>query len=50
MRAMVELIAVEYERRPTKKPGALAEWLRDFHVRLAKRLHDGQAVLDLIPE
>jgi hypothetical protein len=28
----------------------LVEWLRDFHTQLAERLHNGEDVLDLIPE
>jgi hypothetical protein len=32
-----------------KTPEEVAEWLQQFHARLAQRLHDGQTVLDLIP-
>ena len=46
----MELIASEYEMRPTRTPEDLAEWLEEFHTRLAERLHQGEAVLDMIPE
>ena len=35
---------------PTKTPEEMVEWLREFHTRLAERLHKGEDVLDLIPE
>lgn len=51
MRTMMDLIADEYESaRPVKRPEDMVEWLRQFHADLAKRLHNGEAVLDLIPE
>ncbi|HYZ43056.1 MAG TPA: hypothetical protein VE687_20860 [Stellaceae bacterium] len=51
MRAVMELIASEYDdTKPTKSPEELVEWLRGFHVELARRLHEGDAVLDMIPE
>ena len=51
MRALVEFISSEYDGiRPTKSPEKLVEWLRGFHTELAQRLHNGEAVLDLIPE
>ena len=50
MRRILDLISAEYETRPLKSPEEMAEWLRDFHSRLAERLHDGEDVLDLIPE
>ena len=51
MRALVEFISSEYDGiRPTKSPEELVEWLRGFHTELAQRLHNGEAVLDLIPE
>jgi len=28
----------------------MVEWLRTFHTQLAERLHNGEDVLDLIPE
>ena len=51
MRALVEFISSEYDGiRPTKSPEKLVAWLRGFHTELAQRLHNGEAVLDLIPE
>jgi hypothetical protein len=51
MRALVEFISSEYDGiRPIKSPEELVEWLREFHTELARRLHNGEAVLDLIPE
>ena len=51
MRALVELISREYdEARPTKTAEELAEWLKRFHTGLAERLHQGEPVLDMIPE
>jgi hypothetical protein len=51
MRKMIELVADEYENaRPIKPPEDMVAWLREFHTRLAERLHNGEDVLDLIPE
>jgi len=51
MRIMMELIADEYEdARPVKRPEDMVEWLKQFHAGLAERLHNGERVLDLIPE
>lgn len=51
MRKMMDLIIREYGRtRPTKTPDEMVEWLRQFHMALAERLHNGEDVLDLIPE
>ena len=51
MRRIMDLIADEYESaRPTKTPEEMVEWLRQFHTELAERLHNGEEVLDLIPE
>jgi hypothetical protein len=51
MRAMMDLIADEYETtEKIKQPEDMVAWLREFHRRLAERLHDGEDVLDLIPE
>jgi hypothetical protein len=36
--------------RPTKRPEEMVEWLRNFHHELAERLHQGEDVLDLMPE
>ena len=51
MRALIEFISGEYEGiRPTRSPERMVEWLRAFHTELAERLHNGETVLDLIPE
>lgn len=50
MRTMMDLISEEYGLAPTKSPDDLIEWLRQFHAGLADRLHNGQAVLDLLPD
>jgi hypothetical protein len=51
MRKIMDSVIREYgEVRPTKTPEEMVEWLRQFHTRLAERLHDGEDVLDLIPE
>lgn len=48
---MMDLIADEYESaRPVKRPEDMVEWLRQLHADPAKRLHNGETVLDLIPE
>ncbi len=50
MHALVEFIASRYDDiQPTKSPEDLVSWLREFHTELSKRLHQGEAVLDLIP-
>ena len=51
MRKMMDLIVREYaDARTTKRPEEMVEWLRAFHTQLAERLHNGEDVLDLIPE
>jgi hypothetical protein len=51
MRLIMDEIADDYENaQPTKSPEEMVEWLRAFHATLAERLHDGEDVLDLIPE
>ena len=50
MQGLIELISQEYEMRPTKTPGELVQWLKHFHTGLAERLHNGEPVLDMIPE
>jgi len=50
MHAMIELISEEYGLAPTKSPEELVEWLQQFHTKLADRLHNGQGVLDLVPD
>jgi NADH:ubiquinone oxidoreductase subunit C len=49
-RTMMDLIGEEYGLHPTKSPQELAEWLQQFHATLAERLHQGQTVLDLVPD
>ena len=51
IRLIMDQIADEYDNaRSTKQPEEMVEWLREFHTRLAGRLHNGEDVLDLIPE
>ena len=51
MRLIMDEIADDYEHaRPTRTAEELVEWLRGFHTQLAERLHNGEDVLDLIPE
>ena len=51
MRALMGFISSEYDDvRSTKSPEELVEWLKKFHTELAQRLHNGEAVLDMIPE
>jgi hypothetical protein len=51
MRLIMEEIAEQYdEARPVKSPEEMVAWLRDFHTRLAGRLHNGEDVLDMIPD
>jgi hypothetical protein len=48
---LMDAISEDYEDiRPIKRPEEVVEWLRDFHTRLAERLHRGKDVLDMIPE
>jgi hypothetical protein len=50
IRALMALISSQYDDiEPIETPDKMAEWLKEFHTRLAQRLHDGEAVLDLIP-
>ncbi len=49
MRRILDLVSSEYDTRPLKSPEEAVEWLRDFHMRLAERLHSGEDVLDMIP-
>jgi hypothetical protein len=47
----MEFISSEYDEiRSTKSPEELVEWLKGFHTELAQRLHNGEAVLDTIPD
>jgi hypothetical protein len=51
MRLIMDEIADDYDNVPsTKQPEEMVEWLRSFHKELAERLHNGEDVLDLIPE
>ncbi len=51
MRLIMDQIADEYPKaRPTKTAEKTVAWLRAFHTQLAERLHNGEDVLDLIPE
>jgi hypothetical protein len=51
MRLILDEITDDYEHaRPTKTPEEMVDWLRAFHHELAERLHNGEDVLDLIPE
>ncbi len=50
MRTMMDLIREEYDLQPIKSPEELVEWLRQFHTTLADRLHQGESVLDLVPD
>ena len=51
MRAMMEFILSDYDGiQPTKSPEEVVTWLKKFHTDLAQRLHNGDAVLDLVPE
>ena len=51
MSLIMDAIVDDYENvQPTKRPGEMVEWLRAFHTELAERLHNGEDVLDLIPE
>ncbi len=51
MRLIMDEIADEYDHvRSIKPPEEMVEWLRAFHTQLAERLHQGEDVLDLMPE
>jgi hypothetical protein len=51
MRLIMEDIADNYQNvQAVKTPEEMVEWLRDFHQRLAERLHNGENVLDMIPQ
>jgi hypothetical protein len=50
-RALIEFISSEYDGiRPTISPEEMAIWLKEFHTKLAQALHNGEAVLDMVPE
>ena len=49
-RALMEFISSEYDGiRPTISPEEMAIWLKEFHTKLAQALHNGEAVLDMVP-
>ena len=49
-RALMEFISSEYDGiRPTISPEEMALWLKAFHIKLAQALHNGEAVLDMVP-
>ena len=51
MRILMQLIAEQYRNVPaTKSPEELVVWPKEFHTRLAERMHNGEAVLDMLPE
>ena len=51
MRLIMDEIVDNYQDvHVTKSPEEMVEWLREFHTRLAERLHRGEDVLDMIPE
>jgi hypothetical protein len=51
MRLIMNEIADEYEdTRATKTPEEMVAWLKAFHEALAQRLHNGEEVVDLVPE
>jgi len=51
MGRIIKFVSREYSDVPqTKSAEELVEWLRAFHMQLAERLHNGEDVLDLIPE
>ena len=51
MRALMALISSQYEDlEPAETAENMIEWLKGFHTQLAQRLHNGEAVLDLIPD
>jgi len=51
MRLIIDEIVDDYpDARAVKSPEEMVEWLRAFHTQLADGLHNGEDVLDLIPE
>jgi hypothetical protein len=50
MRALMEFISSEYDDiRPIMSPEQMGVWLKEFHTNLALALHNGEAVLDMVP-
>jgi hypothetical protein len=50
MRTMMDLIGEEYGLHATTSPEELVAWLQRFHTQFADRLHNGEAVLDPVPD
>jgi hypothetical protein len=51
MKLIMKEIADEYEgARPIKTPEEMVDWLREFHTQLAERLHNGETVVELVPD
>jgi hypothetical protein len=51
MRIMMQFVSQEYDNiQPVKSPEQMVTWLNEFHAKLAQRLHDGEAVFDMVPE
>ncbi len=51
MRLIIDEITDEYDDALlVKQPEETVDWLRQFHIDLAERLHNGEDVLDMIPE
>jgi len=51
VRLLMDAVRDDYENvHPTRTPEEMVEWLLAFHTQLAERLHNGEDVLDLIPE
>ncbi len=49
--SIMDLISRHYQGiQPAKTPAEVAEWLRDSHTALARRLSAGEVVLDMIPD
>ena len=47
----MEFISSDYDGiQPTKLPDEMITWLKEFHSELAQSLHNGEAVLDMVPE
>src|SRR5258708_3037497 len=51
MRSIFDLVPRDYDHSHSPKtPEEMGEWLQRFHTELAERLHNGEAVLDMIPD
>jgi hypothetical protein len=47
----MQLISEQYDDiQPTKSPEEMVGWLKEFHTKLAEALHNGEAVLDMLPK